>query len=298
MNWTVAAPGKLNLYLHLGPVRDDGYHELLSLFDSVSLADVLTVNESTEDSVICPGVEGENLAARALRAARESGLWTGPPLRVRIEKHVPIAAGMGGGSADAAAVLRLIARLEDRPLKDFVDVAFTLGADVPSQLRPGAALVQGAGERVAPVDPRCLERAARAYVIVAQADGLSTAEVFAQADRAALGDPELARREDRLVETLAGGVDLGGLCALIDNALEPAILALRPELISLPDALRQAGALTASFTGSGPTCFGVFASLAEAESAAEELAAAGHRAWAAEPAGELFARPREEVPAS
>lgn len=298
MSWTVAAPGKLNLCLHLGPARDDGYHELLSLFESVSLADTLSVTEADEDVVICPGVEGRNLAAQALLAAREAGLWTGPPLRVQIEKHVPVAAGMGGGSGDAAAVLRLIARLEDRRTEDFRDIAFALGADVPSQLHPGAALVQGAGERVAPVDPRCLERAARAYVIIAQADGLSTAEVFAQADRAALGDPELAGREDRLVETLAGGLDLDGLCALVDNALAPAILALRPELVSLPDALRRAGARAATFTGSGPTCFGVFASLAEAEDAAAELAAAGHRARAAEPVGERFARPHEEVSAS
>lgn len=313
MRWTVAAPGKLNLCLQLGPPRDDGFHELLSLFESVSLADVLTVEQAAADSVQCPGVEGENLAARALRAARESGLWTGPHLAVRITKHVPVAAGMGGGSADAAAMLRLVARLEDRRLEDFCELAFTLGADVPSQLRPGAALVRGAGERVAPVDPRCLERAARAYVIVAQADGLSTAEVFAQADRAALcdpklgdpelgdpelGDPEFAGHEDQLVETLAGGVDLNGLCALVDNALEPAILALRPELSSLPNLLRQAGALAAAFTGSGPTCFGIFASFTAAEAAAEELTAAGHHAWTAEPVGERFARPREEVPAS
>ncbi|MBK5229841.1 MAG: 4-(cytidine 5'-diphospho)-2-C-methyl-D-erythritol kinase, partial [Thermoleophilia bacterium] len=117
MSLTIAAPGKLNLCLHLGPTREDGYHELVSLFDSVSLHDTLTLMpagpadaaSSQLDSVDCAGVEGENIVARALRLCREDGLLTGASLHVKIEKHVPVAAGMGGGSADAAAMLRLVA---------------------------------------------------------------------------------------------------------------------------------------------------------------------------------------------
>ena len=102
------APAKLNLCLYLGPRRDDGLHELCSLFEPLALADLIEVSEAERDEVICPGVEGENLAARALAALRERG-WERPPLRVEIEKRVPVAAGLGGGSADAAAVLRLAA---------------------------------------------------------------------------------------------------------------------------------------------------------------------------------------------
>ena len=102
----IHAPAKLNLCLFLGPRRDDGLHELCSLFEPLALADAIEVSEADRDEVVCPGVEGENLAARALAALRERG-WDGPPLRIEIEKRIPVAAGLGGGSADAAAVLRL-----------------------------------------------------------------------------------------------------------------------------------------------------------------------------------------------
>jgi 4-diphosphocytidyl-2-C-methyl-D-erythritol kinase len=102
----IHAPAKINLCLFLGPAREDGLHELCSLFEPLALADMIDVTEAERDQVLCPGVEGENLAARALAALRESG-WEAPPLRVGIEKRIPVAAGLGGGSADAAAVLRL-----------------------------------------------------------------------------------------------------------------------------------------------------------------------------------------------
>src|ERR1044072_9346102 len=100
------APAKLNLCLYLGRPRADGLHTLCSLFEPLALADVIEVSESDSDEVLCPEVEGENLVARALAALRERG-WNAPPLRVEIEKRIPVAAGLGGGSADAAAILRL-----------------------------------------------------------------------------------------------------------------------------------------------------------------------------------------------
>src|SRR4249919_632992 len=134
------APAKLNLCLYLGAQRDDGLHELCSLFEPLALADRIEVSEAERDEVVCPGVEGENLAARALAALREAG-WDGPPLRVEIEKRTPVAAGLGGGSADAAAVLRLAAG----EVPGLEEIAVGLGADVPSQLTPALALVPGAG---------------------------------------------------------------------------------------------------------------------------------------------------------
>lgn len=297
MSLTVKAPGKLNVCLHLGTARADGFHELVSLFDSVSLHDTLTLlarGDDPDDVVDCPGVEGENLVLRALRNCREAGLLNGPALRIRIDKRVPVAAGMGGGSGDAAAALRLVAWLQRRPLSEFESLAFALGADVPSQLRPGTALITGAGERVAPVDPRCLDKAGRAYVIVAQSQGLSTGDVFRQADLAELTDPAIAAREEQLGETLASGLDFDGFCALVSNDFAPAILALRPELVEVPRAISAAGASAVAFTGSGPTCFGVFRDLAAAERAATELRDDGHLAHAAEPVGEDFGRPTGE----
>ncbi|MEX2448072.1 MAG: hypothetical protein WD404_04935, partial [Solirubrobacterales bacterium] len=116
----IQAHAKLNLCLFLGPRRADGLHELCSLFEPLALADVIEVSEAGAaspggagpapgaDEVVCPGVEGENLAARALAALRAGG-WEAPPLRIEIEKRIPLAAGLGGGSADAAALLRLAA---------------------------------------------------------------------------------------------------------------------------------------------------------------------------------------------
>jgi 4-diphosphocytidyl-2-C-methyl-D-erythritol kinase len=287
----VEAPGKLNLCLYLGPTRPDGLHEIASLFESVSLTDTLTLKqtEGLRDRVICDGIEGENLAERALRASREAGILNAPPLEITIEKRVPVAAGMGGGSADAAAALRLVAAIENRPIKEFESIAFTLGADVPSQLVPGAALVHGAGERVAAIQPECLAGASnRAYVIIEQQQGLSTGEVFNQSDRSNLPEPEIVQREEDLLEKISAGVDLAQLCALVENAFEPAIVALRPELAGLPNLLRDHGALAAAFTGSGPTSFGIFDGHAAAESAALELIAAGHLAHAAVPVDASF----------
>jgi 4-diphosphocytidyl-2-C-methyl-D-erythritol kinase len=295
------APGKLNLCLYLGPTRSDGLHEIASLFESISLADSLRARQTDglRDRVLCEAVEGENLAERALRGAREAGLLGGPPLELSIEKRVPIAAGMGGGSADAAAALRIAATLEGRPLGDYESIAFAVGADVPSQLTPGAALVHGAGERVQAIEPSNLVAAAnRAYVILEQRAGLSTAEVFRQADRSGLPEPAIVQREEALLERLAGGVDLAELCSMIENAFEPAIVALRPELAGIPRLLSEHGALAAAFTGSGPTAFGVFDGLPDAELAADQLRAAGHLVTAAVPVDAEFAAPvtTEEVP--
>src|SRR3954451_20129699 len=136
----IRAPAKLHLCLYLGGRRRDGRHELCSLFEPIALHDLIEVTPAEADEVDCPGLDGENLAERALAALRGGG-WQGDPVRLRIEKRIPVAAGLGGGSADAAAVLRLadgVAGLEW--------IASQLGADVPSQLDPGFRLVGGAGE--------------------------------------------------------------------------------------------------------------------------------------------------------
>jgi len=258
------APAKLNLCLYLGARRADGLHELCSLFEPLALADPLEVGEAEHDEVVCAGVEGENLAARALAALRERG-WQRPPLRIEIEKRIPVAAGLGGGSADAAAVLRLAAG----EVADLEEIAAGLGADVPSQLTPALALVRGAGERIEQLPAP----APHAVVLLPDGGGLGTAEVFAEADRLGLGRDaeELDEMADRLRTAAGAGASPLAYPELLVNDLDPAARSLRPGIGDTLDALRAAGASHALLTGSGPTAFGLFESLAAARAAADAL---------------------------
>jgi 4-diphosphocytidyl-2-C-methyl-D-erythritol kinase len=246
------AYAKLNLVLHVGAARQDGLHPICSLFASLRLGDDVAVEPAERDAVSCAAVEGENLASRAIAAIREAVPRELPPLAVRIEKQIPVAAGLGGASADAAAVLRAANQLVGRPLdgERLKALAAVLGADVPSQVDPLHALVTGAGERVEPVRlPRM------ALVLVPQAEGLRTADVYAELDRLGRGraslDPEPLRRLAR--------APLHELAAGVENDLQAAALSLRPELEGTLAALRKAGALATAMSGSGPTAFGIFA---------------------------------------
>ena len=267
------APAKLNLCLYLGPHRDDGLHELCSLFAPISLADRITVTEWDRDEVACPGVPAPDLAARALAALREAG-WRRLPVRIEVEKHIPVAAGLGGGSADAAAVLRLArGELDGAPIER---LAATLGADVPSQLDPRFALVGGAGERVTPLpepDPFFA-------VLLPDAEGLSTPAVYAEADRLGLTrtDGELARLRGKLLGAAAAGETPLAYPELLVNDLAEAAIALRPTIDGALAALREAGAEVALVTGSGPTAVGLFARGGAAEAAAERLRGGGRQA--------------------
>jgi 4-diphosphocytidyl-2-C-methyl-D-erythritol kinase len=269
----VHAPAKLNLGLYLGKPREDGLHELCSLFEPLALADLLRITEAERDEVVCPGVEGDNLAARALRALRELG-WDAPPLRIEIEKRTPVAAGLGGGSADAAAVLRLVTEGSwpqggQKASIDLMTLASELGADVPSQLRPSLALVRGAGERVEPLPAP----AEHAVLLLPSGGGLSTKDVFDEADRLGLGREEdaLDAIADELRVAAGAGASPLAYVDLIVNDLEPAAVSLRPDIGDALDVLRQASAPVVFLSGSGPTVVGLFPSLAEAESAAAGL---------------------------
>jgi 4-diphosphocytidyl-2-C-methyl-D-erythritol kinase len=260
----VHAPAKLNLCLYLGRRRSDGLHELCSLFEPLALADLIDVSEAERDAVICPGVEGENLAARALAGLRERG-WRRAPLRVEIEKRVPVAAGLGGGSGDAAAVLRLAAGEVD----DLPGLAAELGADVHSQLSPALALVQGAGERVEPLPPPT----PHAAVLLPDGGGLSTAAVFAEADRlgSGRGPDELEDLAVQLRDAAGAGASPLAYPELLVNDLEAPARSLRPAIGDALDELREAGAPVAILSGSGPTAVGLFPDLAAAQAAAEAI---------------------------
>jgi 4-diphosphocytidyl-2-C-methyl-D-erythritol kinase len=259
------APAKLNLCLYLGPVRADGRHELRSLFCPLTLADRIAVEaaEGDADEVSCPEVPGPNLAAVAIEALRARG-WEREPLRVEIEKRIPIAAGLGGGSADAAAILRLA-----DGLAGVQEIAVGLGADVPSQLAPGFALVGGAGERV----ERLADPEDFGAVLIPDADGLATADVYAEADRLGLGRSaaELDEIEDRLRSVAGGGTSPLEYAELLVNDLEQAAISLRPSIAEALAALEEVGASRAMVTGSGPTAFGLFEDIVAADAAAAAL---------------------------
>lgn len=265
------APGKVNLLLHVGAPRPDGLHPLCSLFAPVELADTVTVTlAGTEDAVTCPGIEGENLAARALASFR-AAVPTAElgPLRIAIEKRIPVAAGMAGGSADAAAVLRATNELAGRPsdVGDLRRLGAALGSDVASQIEPRAALVTGTGERVEPVSLAPL-----ALVLVPQRQGLATSAVYAELDRlrGAGAVPPRAETDVEAIRALAAS-STEQLAVGAENDLEVAALSLRPELAGHLAQLHERGALRALVTGSGPTVFGIFEHRRAAEAASSAI---------------------------
>jgi 4-diphosphocytidyl-2-C-methyl-D-erythritol kinase len=260
------AYAKLNLVLHVGPLGEDGLHPLCSLVASIDLADEVTAepSDSGGDSVDCAGVSGENLAARALGEFRSRAGGELPPLAVTIDKRIPVAAGLGGGSADAAAVLRIANRLAGDPLgrEELLRLAADLGSDVPAQLDPCHALVRGTGERIDRVTLPPLTA-----VLIPDTDGLSTAAVYAELDRMEGGRDHLD--PGPLLTAAEAGPE--ALATALDNDLQRAALSLRPDLQERLDALGAAGALGVAVSGSGPTCFGLFAGRAAAEKAAKGL---------------------------
>ncbi len=249
------APAKVNLCLFLGRSRSDGRHELVTLMEPLSLADELTLEtiRGGPDTVICPGVDRPNLAGAALAALRSRG-WEAPSVRITIDKRIPVAAGMGGGSSDAAATLRLAAELEPLPDGVAAEVAATLGSDVPGLVDRRAVLATGAGEVVEPV----AELAPHAYAILPSPFGLSTADVYARADRMRLArSPEdLGGMGEALRAALSARAELPA--SLLVNDLQDAALALAPRIEDALVAVRAAGADHATVCGSGPTVAGLF----------------------------------------
>jgi 4-diphosphocytidyl-2-C-methyl-D-erythritol kinase len=271
------APAKLNVSLHVGPRRSDGLHEICSLFQSVTLADELFLEpEAPEDEVVCPGVKGTNLATLALAGFRERFGWNSAPVRITIEKRIPVAAGLGGGSADAAAVIRLARAASgiEPPQAELIEFAMSLGADVPSQLEPGLAFVRGAGERV-----ERLELPGRlAFVLLTGIGRLSTANVYARADEMGLQQRDLDAPAVEVRQAIARSLETAGqggaaaLVPLMHNDLQPAALALEPGAQGALALLHEAGALAAQISGSGPAAFGIFRSGVDAEGARRDIA--------------------------
>jgi 4-diphosphocytidyl-2-C-methyl-D-erythritol kinase len=299
----VLAPAKVNLGLFLGPTRArDGRHELVTVMQSISLADELTLERAPagveRDEIVCPGVAGapgENLAARALAAFRAATGWDAPPLRLSIAKRIPVAAGLGGGSADAAGALRLARHAsglgdDDELLRE---LGAALGADVPAQMAPGRWLAGGAGELLEALpDPN---PSSFGLLVLPAAGGLSTAAVYAEADRLGLARSAetLAERRGALRRALELSAAVPAARELLENDLAPAAISLYPEIAAALTQARDAGAEIALVSGSGPTVLGLFPhanGLGRAERAAAGLEDRAPVPICATPVDAAFAR--------
>ncbi|HEY3865148.1 MAG TPA: hypothetical protein VGL54_03565 [Solirubrobacteraceae bacterium] len=296
------APAKVNLGLFLGPARaGDGKHELVTVMQSISLADELSLEMAPaggeRDEVVCPGVPGapeENLAARALAAFREATGWDAPPLRLSIAKRIPVAAGLGGGSADAAGALRLARHAsglgDERLLRE---LGAALGADVPAQIAPGRWLAGGAGELLEALpDPN---PESFGLLVLPAAGGLSTAAVYAEADRLGLARTADALQERRqaLRRALELSAAVPAASELLENDLQAAAISLCPEIAAGLFQARDAGAELALVSGSGPTVLGLFPhanGLGRAERAAAGLQGRAPAPICATPVSAAFAR--------
>ena len=256
---SVRVPAKVNLQLSVGPRRRDGYHELATVFHAVDIFDELTARHSDEGIELTLSGEGAdtlptddgNLAYRAATLlADTAGVSDG--VRLHIEKSIPIAGGMAGGSADAAAALVACDALwqVNLPREDLANLAAELGSDVPFALYGGTAIGSGRGESLTPV----LTRGSFHWVFALADAGLSTPAVYAECDRIREGrgvpDPYVS---DILLQALAAG-DPELLAKALHNDLQVPALKLRPQLTRVLEAGEELGALAGIVSGSGPTC--------------------------------------------
>ncbi|WP_319943591.1 4-(cytidine 5'-diphospho)-2-C-methyl-D-erythritol kinase [Nocardia aurantia] len=275
----VRAPSKVNLHLGVGELRPDGYHDLTTVFQALSLSDdvsvapaaVLSVRVAGEGAAEVP-TDRENLAWQAaVRMAHLAG--RAPLVEITIRKGIPVAGGMAGGSADAAAVLVGLNELWDLglPRDELAEVAARLGSDVPFALYGGTALGRGRGEQLLPV----LSRNTFHWVLALAKGGLSTPAVFRELDRLReQGEPPELGEPQALLQALASG-DPAQLAPLLGNDLQSAAISLKPELRRTLRAGVTAGALAGLVSGSGPTCAFLCESEESAVSVAAELAGAG-----------------------
>jgi len=274
MNTAIRAYAKVNLSLGAGPLGQDGYHPVEMVLCSVGLYDTIHIHIQDTGITLETGASGlpideGNIAHRAASAyLRAAGAHTGA--HIRIEKDIPIAAGLAGGSADAAAVLAGLQRLHGDPLpgKALLGIAAELGADVPFCLTGGLALATGRGTELTSLPPL---GAGPVFVLVNPGVPLSTAAVYARFDEMPPGPrPDTAG----LIDALAAE-DWRKAAFRMINMLEPAADSLCPVIPSIREALMGEGAITARMSGSGPTVFGLFDDPETARRAAQRLAG-GH----------------------
>lgn len=256
----VRVPAKINLYLSVGPLRRDGFHELTTVYQAIGLFDEVTARSADSLALTMDGegagelaLDESNLVIKAVRAL-SAATGREPHARLHLRKQIPIAAGLGGGSADAAATLVACDALWGTGLsrEDLAGVAAGIGSDVPFLVLGGTALGTGHGEVVSPV---LAPGHAWHWVLAVAEDGLSTPEVYRELDRLRRlgGAPRSAASPDEILAALRQR-DPTVLAKALSNDLEAAAISLRPGLRAMLDAGITAGALAGLVSGSGPTC--------------------------------------------
>jgi len=286
----VRAPGKINIAFDVGDVQPDGYHDVASVYQAVALYEDLWASTARVDEIDVTGdvdvsgvpLDGSNLALRAARLVADHVGFDGG-IRLQIHKGVPVAGGMGGGSADAAAALVAVNELLDAGLTslELQELGAQLGADVPFAVLGGTAIGTGRGDELAPA----LVRGRFDWVLATSGEGLSTPEVYRELDRLrAL--PDIApphgvpRVEPAVLQALRAG-NPEQLADAVRNDLQQAALSLRPDLAQVLRAGDQAGALAGIVSGSGPTVAFLAADEHARDDLADALAARGLRAFVA-----------------
>jgi 4-diphosphocytidyl-2-C-methyl-D-erythritol kinase len=269
----VPAAAKINLALVVGPRRDDGFHEIVTVLQRIDLCDSVTVEPGPE--LVIEGYRKDTLVRSALAklaaAAGNGGGW-----RVRLEKRIPLAAGLGGGSADAGTALALANRTLAESLShhDLAGLAAEVGADVPFFLTPGPKLAEGAGERLRPL------ALPQDYWVVLVVPRLgrkrSTGDVYGRFDEFG-GEEGYDERRQALLDAVAGAMRPRDFAAFPHNDL--AVAAGRPPLVA---ELLERGAFRADLSGAGPAVYGLFHHRADAERAGRRLRARA-RVWVVAP---------------
>lgn len=282
---TVRAPAKVNLHLGVGAPRPDGFHPLVTVYQALGLHDDVTalpaepgsglsLTLTARDHVDAAAVprDATNLAVRAGLAL--AALHDRPAdARLHVDKSIPVAGGLAGGSADAAAALVALDRLWDlrTPDEDLLRLAADLGSDVPFALVGGSALGTGRGEVVERVD----DAGSWWWVVVPAAGGLATPGVYRRFDELAPGAPAQPGPAAAVLAALAGG-DPHALAAALRNDLQPPALDLRPDLAATLEAGERSGALRGLVSGSGPTCVLLCDDAPAARAVAAALRGSGH----------------------
>ena len=255
----VRVPAKVNLHLGVGPLRPDGYHELVTVYQAVDLCDEITVTAAEVLHIVVTGENADQVPTGSTNLAWEAAVQLAqhvrvpPQVRLEIAKSIPVAGGMAGGSADAAAALLGCATLWDAGTSraELSMLAARIGSDVAFPLHGGTALATGRGELISPA----LTAGVCHWVFAFASFGLSAGQVYAELDRlraAGQAPPPLAR-PDALLDAARAG-DARRLAAHLGNDLEAAAISLAPSLRRTLAAGRELGALAAMVSGSGPTC--------------------------------------------
>lgn len=277
------APAKINLVLDILGRREDGYHDLRSVMQTVSLGDLVTVEERLEEgfSLQLGGeplqIRGKSLEQRAAEAFFRRLDRPAPGLAVRLTKRTPAYAGLGGGSADVAALLRILRGwyCPEMPVQELETIGLEVGSDMPFCIRGGTARAEGRGELLTdlPPLPQC-------WIVLCKPDfGIPTPELFARADQ---GTIQSRPDADGMERALALG-DLEGVAARLSNVFEDLLPPAYREVFRIRSRLRELGALNAAMSGSGPAVFGIFRDRGAAEAAAAVLGAAYAQTYLAEP---------------